>query len=124
MNDLIDLYNAQDVIWLCESFENRFQIMYEKNMYNPRKINSASKLSGCIQKEQSKMVLTSPTKNNVIEVFGETITGGFRCVNTRLSFDHEILMPNLTKSNYSKMGIDESFKAYKKTMSKLFMTLN
>ena len=114
MSDLIDLYNAKDVIWLCESFENHFQIMYEKNMYNPRKINSASKLSGCIQKEQSKMVLASPTKNNVIEVFGETVTGGFRCVNTRLSFDTEILMPNLTKSNYSKMSIDESFKAYKK----------
>ena len=39
MSDLIDLYNAQDLIWLCESFENLFQIMYEKNMYNPRKIN-------------------------------------------------------------------------------------
>ena len=48
MSDLNDLYNAQDVILLCEIFENRVQIMYEKFMYNPRKINSASKLGGGI----------------------------------------------------------------------------
>ena len=41
-SDLNDLYNAQDVILLCEIFENRVQIMYEKFMYNPRKISSAS----------------------------------------------------------------------------------
>ena len=30
MSDLNDLYNAQDVILLCEIFENRFQAMFEK----------------------------------------------------------------------------------------------
>ena len=40
--------------------------------------------------------------------------GGFSCVNTQLSFDIELLMPNLTKIDYKKMKIDESFKAYKR----------
>ena len=102
MNELNDLPNALGVTLLCEIFENCFQIMYEKNMYKPRKINSAGKLSGCIQKDQSKIVLALPTKNNVIDVFEKTIIGGFSCVNTRLSFDTEILMHNLTKSDYNK----------------------
>ena len=42
--DLNDLYNGQDVILLLEIMENRFQAMYEKSMYNPRKCKSASKL--------------------------------------------------------------------------------
>ena len=38
MSDLNDLYNAQDVIFLCEIFENQFQIMYEKNITTPEKL--------------------------------------------------------------------------------------
>ena len=49
-----------------------------------------------------------------MEIFEKTLTGGFSCVNTRLSFDTELLMPNLTESNYKKMKIDKSFKAYKR----------
>ena len=50
-SDLNDLYNAQDVIILLEMIENRFQSMQDKMSYNPRIINSASRLSGCIQRE-------------------------------------------------------------------------
>ena len=56
LSDLNDLYNAQDVIILLEMMENRFQSMQEKSGYNPRIINLASKLSGCIQREQAKKV--------------------------------------------------------------------
>lgn len=49
-----------------------------------------------------------------MEVFEKTLTGGFSCVNTRLSFDTEFLMPNLTEADYRKRNIDESFKAYKR----------
>ena len=49
-----------------------------------------------------------------MEMFEETLIGGFSCVNTQLSFDTELLMPNLTKTDYKKMKIDESFKAYKR----------
>ena len=52
LSDLNDLYNAQDVILLLEIIENRFQAMYNKSMYNLRKCNLASKLSGSIQREQ------------------------------------------------------------------------
>ena len=38
VSDSNDLYNAQDVIFLCEIFENQFQIMYEKNITTPEKI--------------------------------------------------------------------------------------
>ena len=39
--------------------------------------------------------------------------GGFTCVNNRVGFDTEILLPNFDKLEYALMNIDESFKAYK-----------
>ena len=100
MLDLNNLYNAQDVILLCEIFENRFQAIFEKSGFNHRKCNSASKLSGCIQGEQSKVILALSKNNLIMETFEKTLTSGFSCVNTRLSFDIEFLMPNLqTKKN-------------------------
>ena len=54
LSDLNDLCNAQDMILLLEIVGNRFQEMQNKCGYNPRKINSASKLSGCVQREQFK----------------------------------------------------------------------
>ena len=48
LSDLNDLYNAQEVINLLEMMENRFQQRQDTSDYNPRIINSASKLSGCI----------------------------------------------------------------------------
>ena len=49
--------------------ENRFQSMQEKSGYNPRIINSTSKLSGCIQREQTKSILALPVNNTQVEVF-------------------------------------------------------
>ena len=45
-----------------------------------------------------------------METFEKTLTGGFSSVNTRLSFDTELLMPNLTETDYIKMKIDELLK--------------
>ena len=50
LSDLNDLYNVQDVILLLEMIENRFQAMQDRTGYNPKIINSASKLSVCIQR--------------------------------------------------------------------------
>ena len=55
LSDLNDLYNAQDVIILLEIIENRFQKIQNKTGYNPRVINSASKLSGCITERETQM---------------------------------------------------------------------
>ena len=56
----------------------------------------------CIQREQPKATLVLSTNNSVMEIFGKTLIGGFSCVNTRLSFDRELLMPNLTEADYKK----------------------
>ena len=114
LSDLNDLYNAQDVIILLEIIKNKFQTMQDKTGYNPRIINSASKLSGCIQREKSKCILALPVDNTQMEIFKKTLCSGFSSVNTRLSFDTELLMPNLTKSDYHNMNIDQSFKAFKR----------
>ena len=54
-----------------------------------------------------------------METFEKTLSGGFSCINTRLSFDSEILMPNLTEKDFQKMNINQSFKAYKHNDLKL-----
>ena len=38
-----------------------------------------------------------PTNNENVELFEKTLTGGFSRVNRRLSFDTEILLPNVEK---------------------------
>ena len=123
LSDMNDLYNVQDVILPLEMIENRFHSMQETTGYNPRIINSASKLSGCIQREQSKVILALPINNTQMEVFEKTLCGGFSCVNNRLSFDTEILMPNLREIDYQKMNVDQSFKAYKRDDLKVIYSL-
>ena len=119
LSDLNDLYNAQDVIILLEIIENRFQQIQDMTDYNPRIINSASKLSGCIQREKSKCVIALPTDNIQMEIFEKTVCGGYSSVNNRLSFDTELLMPNLSKVDYDKMNIDQSFYGFKRDDLKL-----
>ena len=114
ISDLSNLYNVQDVILLIVIIENRFQEMQTETSYNPRKINSTSKLSNCIQREQSKRILALPTHNCHVEFFEKTLSGGFSCVNTCLSFDTELLIPNLIEKNFNKMNIDQSFQAFKR----------
>ena len=113
LGDLNDLYNMQDVILLCELIENRFQLMHEKFGFNPRKINSASTLSGCVQRDQSKVLIALPTCYEHAKVFEKSLIGGFSCVNTRIGFDSEVMLPSYTKQEYAKMNINQSFKAYK-----------
>ena len=49
-----------------------------------------------------------------METFVKTLTCGSTCINDRLSFNTEFWMPNLTNTDYKKVIIDESFKAYKR----------
>ena len=39
-----------------------------------RKRNSASALNGCIEKDMSKVILSLPTDNEVVEMFESTLT--------------------------------------------------
>ena len=94
-----ELYNARDVILLCEIGKNRFQFMHDWYGFNPRKCNSASTLSGCIERQMLRVIITLPTSNEVIDILEQTITGSFSSVNKRLAFDTEILLPNLIQHN-------------------------
>ena len=97
--------------------------MHKKFGFNPRKCNSASTLSGCIQQNQSKVIISLPTNYEHAEIFEKTLIGGYNCVNNRIGFDTEILLPNFSKSEYAKMNIDESFKAYKNQNCKIGFTI-
>ena len=94
---------------LCEILENRFQLMHDCYGFNPRKCNSASTLSGFIEREMSKIILALPTKLEHHEIFEKTITGGFSCVNNRLAFDTQILLPS-TKDESGIVKKDFNFK--------------
>ena len=99
LGDFNDLYNAQNVILLTEIIESRFQAMQDTYGFNPRKCNSASSMSSCIEREMPKIILALPTKYEHVEIFKEIVIGGFSCVNTRLAFDSQILLPNLLDKN-------------------------
>ena len=99
LGDMNDLYNVQDVILLSEICENRFQFMNDRYGFNPRKCNSANTLSGCIEREMSRVIIALPTSNEILGIFEQTITGGFSCVNNQLAFDSEIFLPNAIKQN-------------------------
>ena len=110
LGDLSDLYHTEDVILLTEIIESRFQAMQNTYDFNPRKCNSASSMSGCIEREMSKIILTLPTKYEHVEIFEETVIGGFGCVNTRLAFDTQILLPNLPdKNNLEENPMNKDF---------------
>ena len=97
LHDLNYLYNVQDVIFLSEIIENRFEAMQKTYCFNPKKRNSASAINGYIEREMSKTILALPTKLDHIEIFEQRVTEGFSSVNTRLAFDTQILLPNLPK---------------------------
>ena len=59
LGDLNYLYNTQDVILLTEIIESRFQAMQNTYGFNPKKYNSASSMSGCIEREISNSCLTN-----------------------------------------------------------------
>ena len=123
LGDMNDLYNMQDFIFLCEIIENRFEKMHKKFGFNPRKCNSASTLSGCVQRNQSKVIISLPTNYELGEIFEKTLIGGYSCVNNRIGFGAEVLLSNFSKSEYARMSIDESFKAFKNQNYKIRFTI-
>ena len=94
LNDINDLYNAQDTILLCAINENRFQLMYDKYGFNHRKCDSASTLSASTERDILKVMFTLLKSNELVKVFEKTLTGDFTYVNTRLGFDAELLLSN------------------------------
>lgn len=87
--------------------------MQEMYVFNPRHCNSAITLSGCIEKNKSKVIITFPTSPDVIQLFEKTLIASFSWVNTGLALDREILLPNLSSKDFQKLNIDDSFKQQK-----------
>ena len=66
-------------------------------------------MSGCIERETSRVILALPTKLDHVEIFEQTVTGG-GSVNTRLVFDTQILLPNLDdKTNLQNDPLNKDF---------------
>ena len=115
LGDLNDLYNAQDVILLTEITEHRFQAIQDTYGFNPRKCNSASSMSGCIEKEMSEIIIALRAMVEHAEISEQIVIGGFSSVNMRLAFDSQILLPNLDFKDESKsnpMNKDFNYKSY------------
>lgn len=66
---------------------------------NTRKCNYASSFSGCVYRDKSQCLTALPTDAEQVKVFERKLIGGFSCVNTRLAFDSQILMPKNERNN-------------------------
>ena len=64
-------------------------------------------MSGCIEHEMSKVIITLPTKIKHVEIFEQTVIGGFSCVNNRLAFATQLLLPNFLDS--AEMTVKKDF---------------
>ena len=67
--------------------------MMNRFPYNTRKCSSASSLSTCIHRFLAKRIITLPTKAKVVELFEQTLIGGFSFVNACLTFGSKTLLP-------------------------------
>ena len=67
-------------------------------------------MRGCIERNMSRIKLALPTKLEHVEIFEQTVTGGFSSVNTRLAFDTHILLPNLeNKTELDNNPLNKNF---------------
>ena len=76
-----------------------------KTDFNWCKINTALTLENAIlqvpwvilyiERDLSKLIIPLPNYSGHVNLFEKTLIGGFSFVNTRLSFDNEILLPNV-----------------------------
>ena len=100
LGELNKLYNFQDTIILAEVLEQRSTHLQKLFKFNPRKCNSASSFSGCVHRDKSKCLTAVPTKAEDVILFEKTLIGGFNCVNTRLSFDSQMLLPKKERDKH------------------------
>ena len=63
-----------------------------------------------LEREISKVILALPTKYEHVEIFEQTVIGCFSSVNTRLVFDSQILLTNLTdQANLENNSMNKNF---------------
>ena len=76
--------------------------MMEKFLYNPRKCTSTRSLNGCIHRFSSKAIIAFPTQTEIVDLFEQTVIGGFSCINMRFEFDLKVLLPKDPKHEPKK----------------------
>ena len=62
--------------------------------------NSGNSFSGCVHQDKSKCLIALTTHAEKFKRFERTKFGGFNCVNNRLAFDSQILLPKNEKDKY------------------------
>ena len=100
LGELNKLYNFQDTIILCEIFELRSAHLQKMFKFDPKKCNPASSFSGCVHRDKSKCLIALPSDTEQVKLFERTLIGGFSCVNTRLAYDSQILLPKNETDNF------------------------
>ena len=108
LSDLNALYNFQDTIILTGIFENKTENMQQKFKFIPRKCSSASTLSGAIQRDMCKAIISLPTNTDVIELMEKTLIGGLSVVNSRIGFDINLFIKNNNQKLVYKIKNKES----------------
>ena len=119
LGDLNWIYNFQDVAILCKIFEKRATQLQNLFKYNPRKCNSASGFSGCVQRLQSKCVIALPTYAEIIRIFEKTLIGGYSCVNTRMAFDTEIFLKDAENEKILFKDLNNELKRFSSKIIKM-----
>ena len=81
LGELNKIYNFEDVIILCEIFEQRSSRLQEILKFNPRKCNPLSSFSSCVHRDKSKCCkcfIALPTDAEHVRVFEKILIGGLR----------------------------------------------
>ena len=110
LGDMNKIYNIQDTFILCKIFEQRSILLQKLFKFNPRKCNSASSFSGCVQRNKSKYNIVLPTDGKKIRVFENTFISGYSCVNTRVAFDTELFLRNKQDERVLFESVDSEVK--------------
>ena len=60
--------------------------------YDPRCFTSASTLSGAIERIKSKVIITLPQSNEMVDLMESLLSGGYSSVHTRVGFESKIFV--------------------------------
>ena len=119
LGDMNRIYNFQDILILCEIFEQRASLLEKLFKFNPRKCNSASSFSGTVRRNKTKCNIVMPTNTRQIRVFENTLIVGYSCVNTRMVFDTELFLKDLDNEKVILKTRDGQLKRFSSKIIKM-----
>lgn len=99
MENLGELCNYQYTVILCEIFELCTTHLNKIFKLNPRKYNSDSSYGRRVHQNKSKCIIALPTNAETVKLCEKTLIGGFSGVNTRITFDSQMLPPKNQRDN-------------------------